>query len=325
VEYVTFGGTGLGVSRIALGTWQLGGDWGPTDEVTAIAAIKRGRELGVNFFDTAQGYGWGASERLLGRALRDDLDHRRNEVVIATKGGLNLSGAELRRDSSPQWLRRGVERSLEALGVDYIDIYQVHWPDSNVRFSDTAEALQDLVDSGLIRHVGVSNFNVREMEDFAKTRPVETLQPPLNLLRREVEDEILPHCQRKNIGVFVYGPLAHGLLSGALAHDTQFTAGDWRAVYPEFQGEVFRRNLGLIERLSSYAREHLDCSLSELAIAWVLSRPGVQAAIVGTRSAEHLAQAVHAAELALTENDLRAIDEILAASVPLRGITPESF
>ncbi len=190
---VRLGASGLEVSPIAFGTWQLSGDWGRFDEEEAIAAIRFAHERGVNFFDTAQAYGFGASEELLGRAVRD---LPRDEVVIATKGGLRMDDERgLLRDSSPEWLRQGVESSLKALGMDYIDLYQVHWPDSYVPFAETAGVLNELVEEGKIRHVGVSNFNPDQMDEFARTRPVETLQPPYSLLNREIEDSILPYCQ----------------------------------------------------------------------------------------------------------------------------------
>ena len=160
MDSVTLGRTDLEVSPIAFGTWQLGGDWGEFDELEAITAIRHARELGVNLFDTAQAYGFGVSERLLGRALRDELDSHREDLVLATKGGLRIDAREgLVRDSSPAWLRSGVEESLKNLGVDYIDIYQVHWPDPSTPFAESARALGALVDEGKIRHVGVSNFS----------------------------------------------------------------------------------------------------------------------------------------------------------------------
>src|ERR1039457_5483441 len=170
---VTLGMTGLKVSPVAFGTWQLGGEWGQFDEDEGIAAIRRARELGINLFDTAQGYGFGASVRLLGRALRDDLDNRCDEVVVATKGGLRMTEEGLVRDASRAWLRSAVEDSLRALDIDHLDIYQVHWPDPKVPFSETATALQELVDEGKIRHVGISNFDAAQMAEFARTRPVE--------------------------------------------------------------------------------------------------------------------------------------------------------
>jgi aryl-alcohol dehydrogenase-like predicted oxidoreductase len=321
-ERTTLGMTGLNVSRICFGTWQLGGDWGRFEERDAIDAIRHARELGIDFFDTAQGYGWGASERLLGRALADELRTSRDEVVIATKGGLRMEGDQLLRDSSPEWLREGVDGSLEALGVDHIDVYQVHWPDPDTPFSETAGALQELVDAGKIRHVGVSNFDAAEMADFNRTRPVETLQPPYHLFRREIEDEILPFCREHDVGVLVYGPLAHGLLTGAIDEDVSFPEDDWRRGSDLFRGENLSRNLEAVRRLDELAREG-GYNVSQLATAWTLANPAVHVAIVGTRDARHIAESVDAASIELGDDDLRRIDEIMAGAVQVGGPNPE--
>jgi aryl-alcohol dehydrogenase-like predicted oxidoreductase len=320
---VKLGATDLVVSPIAFGTWQLGGEWGDFDEEEGIAAIRLARELGVNFFDTAQGYGFGASERLLARALRDDLDSRREEVVIATKGGLRMTGDGLVRDSSPTWLRSGVDDSLSALGVDYIDLYQVHWPDPQTPFAETAGALQELVEAGKIRHVGVSNYDASQIEEFGRTRPVETLQPPFHLFRREAETALLPYARRHDIGVLVYGPLAHGLLTGALTEKTEFGPGDWRRGAPFFQGDAYRRNLEAVSELRRFALEELEVSVSQLAIAWTLANPAVHAAIVGARKPSHIEDSIAAAKLRLSEADLDEIDGILAGSVTVAGPFPE--
>lgn len=317
------GATDLDVFPIAFGAWQLGGEWGEFDEQEGIAAIRHARELGVNLFDTAQGYGFGASERVLGKALRGDLDNRRDEVVIATKGGLRMTEQGLVRDSSPDWLRRGVEESLRALGVDRIDIYQVHWPDPKVPFAETAGALQRLVEEGKIRHVGVSNFDAAQIAEFAETRPVETLQPPYHLFRRDIEAELLPYCLDHDIGVLAYGPLAHGLLTGALSEEAEFAPDDWRGGAPFFKGEDFRRNVRVVRELERFASEQLGASVSRVAIAWTLANPAVQVAIVGARHPSHIADSVAAAELSLSDDDLQQIDRILAAAVPLSGPYPE--
>jgi aryl-alcohol dehydrogenase-like predicted oxidoreductase len=317
------GATDLDVFPIAFGAWQLGGEWGEFDEQEGIAAIRHARELGVNLFDTAQGYGFGASERVLGKALRGDLDNRRDEVVIATKGGLRMTEQGLVRDSSPDWLRRGVDDSLRALGVDRIDIYQVHWPDPKVPFAETAGALQRLVEEGKIRHVGVSNFDATQIAEFAETRPVETLQPPYHLFRRDIEAELLPYCLDHDIGVLVYGPLAHGLLTGALSEEAEFAPDDWRGGAPFFKGEDFRRNVRVVRELERFASEQLGASVSRVAIAWTLANPAVQVAIVGARHPSHIADSVAAAELSLSDDDLQQIDRILAAAVPLSGPYPE--
>jgi aryl-alcohol dehydrogenase-like predicted oxidoreductase len=316
------GMTSLKVSRIAFGTWQLGGDWGAFDTEAAITAVRRARELGVTLFDTAQAYGFGTSERLLGQALRHDLDHRRGEVVIATKGGLRRTDSGVVRDASPDWLRQGVDDSLRALGIDYIDLYQLHWPDPGVPLAESASALQELVDAGKIRHVGVSNFDVAQMEEFARTRPVETVQPPYHLFHRDIEADVLPYAESHDIGVLVYGPLAHGLLSATMTPDIVFPADDWRSKSPEFQGETLRRNLAVVDELARFARDR-GITVSQLAIAWTLADPAAHVAIVGTRNADHVAESLAAADLVLTADDLATIDTIMAPAVRISGPTPE--
>jgi aryl-alcohol dehydrogenase-like predicted oxidoreductase len=315
--------TGLEVYPIAFGAWQLGGEWGEFDEQQAVAAIRQARALGVNLFDTAQGYGFGASEHLLGRALRDDLDKRRDEVVIATKGGLRMTDEGLVRDASPDFLRGGLEDSLRSLGVDYVDIYQVHWPDPNVPFAETAAALEELVQEGKIRHVGVSNYDAAQMAEFTRIRPVETLQPPYHLFRRDVEAEVLPYAREHDIGVLVYGPLAHGLLTGSMDEHTTFAADDWRSQSSVFEGEAFRRNLEIVGELERFAADELGTSVAQLAVAWTLANPAVHVAIVGARSAKHVEEGVAAAQLRLSEVDLEQIDRIIAGSVAIAGPFPE--
>jgi aryl-alcohol dehydrogenase-like predicted oxidoreductase len=314
--------TGLQVSPIAFGTWQLGGEWGDFDESEAIAAIRHARELGINLFDTAQAYGFGASERLLGRALGDELNHHRDDVVIATKGGLRMTQEGVVRDSSAGWLRSGTEQSLRALGLDHIDLYQVHWPDPDVPLAETAGALEQLVEEGKIRHAGVSNYSTSQMAAFARTRPVETLQPAYHLFRREIEDDIAPYVLEHDIGVLVYGPLAHGLLTGTMDEHTTFADDDWRSRSPLFQGETFRRNLDTVRELDRFARER-EHTVSQLAIAWTLAHPAVEVAIVGARRATHIEDSVGAADFELSDEDLAEIDHIMAGAVTVAGPSPE--
>ncbi|MCW2593178.1 MAG: putative oxidoreductase, aryl-alcohol dehydrogenase like protein [Mycobacterium sp.] len=324
MKTTTLGQTGLHVSRIAYGTWQLGGEWGRFDEDAAISAIRRARELGVNFFDTAQAYGFGASEHILGKALRDELTSERDELVIATKGGLRQTDSGLVRDASPEWLRRGVDASLTALGIDHIDLYQVHWPDPTVPAADTAGALGELVADGKVRHVGVSNYDAAQMAEFAATLPVETLQPPYHLFRREIEDEVLPYCRTHDIGVLVYGPLAHGLLTGTLSAHTAFTDDDWRSASGVFSGDTFRRNLATVRALEIFAADR-DVSVSQLAIAWTLANPAVHVAIVGARQSSHVEDSLRAAEVSLTDADLDDIDKIMTSATPVAGPSPEGM
>jgi aryl-alcohol dehydrogenase-like predicted oxidoreductase len=323
VKVTTLGRSELRVSRIAFGTWQLGGDWGQFEEETAIAAIRRARELGVNFFDTAQAYGFGASERLLGKALRDELTRSRDQLVIATKGGLRMTDIGLVRDASPEWLREGVDASLTALGVDHIDLYQVHWPDPKVPVAETAGALRDLVAEGKIGHVGVSNYSAEQMGEFAKTLPVETVQPPYHLFRREIEDDVLPYSQANNVGVLVYGPLAHGLLSGTLNEKTTFASDDWRSKSGVFTGDTYRRNLAVVRALEKLAADR-GMTVSQLAIAWTLANPAVHVAIVGARRANHIEESIASVDISLTSADLAEIDKIMATATQVAGPSPES-
>lgn len=315
------GKTGLEVSRIAFGTWQLSGEWGSFDERQATDAIRHARELGVNFFDTAQAYGFGRSEEVLGNALRDELNRNRDGLVIATKGGIN-PGGERPRDAGRAWLRQGVEESLRALKLDHVDLYQVHWPDEGTPSEETAGALQELVDEGKIRHVGVSNYDAEQMADFDRTRPVETLQPPYHLFRRGIEREVLPYTREHDIGVLVYSPLASGLLTGRLSSETTFESGDWRGQSSAFRGETFRRNLEVVDRLSEFAAAR-GTTVSQLAIAWTLAQPGVHVSIVGARSPRNIESSLAAADVELSEDDLAEIERLTSDGVSVEGAAPE--
>ncbi|HEV7584256.1 MAG TPA: aldo/keto reductase [Solirubrobacteraceae bacterium] len=322
---VTLGMTELQVTPIAFGTWQLGGEWGQFDEDEAIAAIRHARDLGINFFDTAQAYGFGASERLLGTALRSELARHREEVVIATKGGLRIDERRgLVRDSSPAWLRHGVEESLRALEVDYIDLYQVHWPDVQTPFAESAQALDALVGEGKIRHVGVSNFDVSQIAEFARTRPVEALQPPYHLFRRDAEEDVLPYSREHDIGVLVYGTLAHGLLTGVMDESTTFAPDDWRSDSPLFEGQTFECNLRTVGELERFASDR-GHTVSQLAIAWTLANPAVDVAIVGSRHASHIEDSVGALELDLSPEEMSEIDELMSGAVAVAGPSPEAM
>jgi aryl-alcohol dehydrogenase-like predicted oxidoreductase len=323
VQQMTLGRSGMHVSRIAFGTWQLGGDWGATDEQAAVRAIRHAYDRGVNFFDTAQGYGFGASEQLLAKALQGI---PRESVVIATKGGLRpLGGPRVERDASPAWIRKGVEDSLRALATDYVDLLQVHWPDPGTPFAETAGALAELIAAGKVRHVGVSNFSPSQMDEFSRTLPVETLQPPYHLFHRDAEADVLPYARAHYIGVLVYGPLAHGLLSGHLGPSPRFADGDWRAHSADFQGAALASNLRVVAALQQFAEQELGVPVSRLAVAWTLANPAVQVAIIGTRNAEHVDDAVEAASLVLSPDVLRRIEEIASEGVRIAGPRPEAM
>jgi aryl-alcohol dehydrogenase-like predicted oxidoreductase len=319
MEYIGLGKSGLNVSRICFGTWQFGGDWGPVDRNEGIAAVRAALDAGVTFFDTAQAYGFGKSESLLAEALGDDI--HRDDVIVATKGGLRSVDGGVQRDSSPAYLRDGVEQSLRALGVDAIDLYQVHWPDHQTPFDETGAALKELVDAGKIRHVGVSNFSPAEMDQLSRTIEVESDQPPYNLFNRAVEADVLPYCREQDIGTLVYGPLSHGLLSGRFDPST-LDENDWRRGHEPFAGEALERNLEAVERLTGFA-EQRGCTLPQLAVAWVLAQPGVHVAITGARRPAHVEGIAPAAEIHLSDDELAQIEELTSAARAW-GLTPES-
>jgi hypothetical protein len=316
------GKSGLDVSRIAFGTWQLGGEWGPTDTDAATRAIRRAADQGVTFFDTAQAYGFGQSEQLLGHALRQ---LPRERLVIATKGGLRPTDRGLVRDASARWIREGVDASLQALGTEYIDLYQVHWPDPATSFEETADQLAKLIADGKVRHVGVSNFDVEQMDAFSVTLPIETVQPPYHLFRRAIEADVLPYAAANDIGVLVYGPLSHGLLGGHLGPHTKFDPDDWRSKSPVFHGDTYERNLRVVARLQDLATGELGITLAQLATAWTLAHPAVHVAIVGTRNPDHIDEALSAADLDLDAEVLERIDQIMVNATPVSGPSPEAM
>jgi len=322
MRYVRLGKTEMQVSVLALGTWAFGGDWGSFDEGEAKAAIHAALDRGVTLFDTAQGYGFGVSERLLASALWQRV--KREQVIVATKGGLRQDGENLLRDLSAKWLRQGVESSLRNLETDYIDLYQLHWPDPKTPAEETAGVLEKMVGEGKIRHAGVSNFSPQQMDELARYGRVETDQPPYHMFRREIEREVLPYCAKHDIGVLAYGPLAHGLLSGRMTTKTTFARDDWRSKSSDFTGERFRRNLAVVTRLQQYA-DRRGITLPQLAVAWVISHPAVHVAIVGARRASQLDTTLPAAEVSLTGEDRKVIDTILAEAVPVVGPSPEGM
>ena len=324
MQYTKLGERGPRVSRIAFGNWSAGGDWGSVDRDASIAATREALTLGVTLFDTAHAYGFGAAEQVLGEALAPEINAARESIVIATKGGLREQDGGPVRDSSPEALRRGLETSLRALGTDYVDLYQIHWPDPATPIATTAETLDGFVREGLVRYVGVSNFDAKQMTEFQQVRPIDTLQPPYHVFRREIEESILPFAHEQGIGVLVYGPMAHGLLTGRMTESTVFAADDWRSKSDLFTGETYRRNLAVVRDLARFAANR-DATVAQLAIAWTLANPAVDVAIVGARSADQIRQTLPAVELRLSAGDMAQIESILRAEVAVGGPAPEAM
>jgi aryl-alcohol dehydrogenase-like predicted oxidoreductase len=323
MEYTSFGVTGVRASRICFGTFPLGGAWGGYDERLALDTIRHAYHLGINFFDTAQAYGFGRAEELLARALAEPLRRHRDELIVATKGGLRVDAGRRLRDASPSWLRRGLEESLRHLHVDYVDLYQLHWPDATTPIEETAAAMDKFVKEGKVRYVGVSNFDVAQMRAFEKTRKLDSLQPPYSMLVRTIEPEILPYCKAHGIGVMIYGPLAHGLLAGGFTPAQTFPPDDWRSKNPGFRAEGLRRNLEVVEKVKQFAVAR-GYSVAQLAVAWTLANPAVDVAIVGARRPDQLAETARAVRIRLEPGELEEIDQILWGAEAFAEPTPET-
>lgn len=322
MEYVEFGNTGMRVSRICFGTWAFGGEWGEQDLAANTAAIRQALDLGINFFDTAQAYGFGASERFLAQALQPELRTKRGELVLATKGGLRQSDDKLIRDSSKAALRAGLESSLRALGTDYVDLYLIHWPDPVIPMAEVVATLNQFVTEGKVRFIGGSNFSDHQIHSFEEIRHLDGIQPPYHLFRRDVEATILPYCEEHHIGVQAYGPLAHGLLTGRYSPTTTFPADDWRSKSDIYKGDTLVRNLAVVDQLKRLA-EQRHCSLPQFAIAWVLSHPAVDSAIVGAMNPAEIVDSSGGADIHLTSTELKTIDSLMRAAVSVGGPSPE--
>src|ERR1700675_1876688 len=254
MERSAIAGTPLTVSRVAIGTWAIGGwMWGGTDEAESISTIRAALDHGINVIDTAPVYGFGRSEEIVGRAIAEG--RLRDRVVIATKVGLEWKDGSVYRNASRSRIIREVEDSLRRLRTDYIDIYQVHWPDPLVPIEETASAMQMLFKQGKIRAIGVSNFSVEQLERFRSVAPVHVLQSPYNLFERGIETDLLPYCRRNKIATFGYGALCRGLLSGRMRPHTAFEGDDLRRTDPKFLQPRFGQYLAAVQTLDQLAQE----------------------------------------------------------------------
>jgi len=286
MEQIAIGASGLNTSRIGLGTWAIGGwMWGGTDEAQSIATIRSAVERGVTLIDTAPAYGFGRSEEIVGKALAEG--GLRDKVQIATKVGLAWKDGAVFRDSRPARIRREIEDSLRRLRTDVIDLYQVHWPDLETPFAQTARTLEDLRREGKLRAIGVSNYAPAQMEAFRAVARLDAVQPPYNLFEREIEADVLPYAKRTGLTVVSYGALCRGLLSGRMTTETRFEGDDLRKVDPKFQGERFHQYLTAIDELKTLARDRFGKSVLALAVRWVLDQ-GPTVALWGARHPDQL-------------------------------------
>jgi aryl-alcohol dehydrogenase-like predicted oxidoreductase len=315
LEYINIRGTKLVASRIALGTWAIGGwMWGGSDEKESIRTIHAALDQGINVLDTAPIYGQGRSEEIVGEALRQY--GRRESVVLATKVGIDWTKGRIERNSTRQRILQEFEDSLRRLQTDYIDIYQVHWPDPLVPIEETAATLRGLYEQGKIRAIGVSNYSPEQMARFESAAPLHTIQPPYNLFEREIEGDVLPYALGHDITTLTYGALCRGLLSGSMRADREFSKEDMRKTSdPKFQQPHFAEYLDASSKLDAYAREHFGKRVIHLAVRWLLDQPGVGVALWGARRPEQLAPIKEVNGWTLTKSDFAAVDAILRGSI----------
>jgi aryl-alcohol dehydrogenase-like predicted oxidoreductase len=316
METTEIADTGIEATRIGLGTWAIGGwMWGGTERERAIETVHSALDRGVNLIDTAPVYGFGASEDIVGEAV-DTWEGDRDEVVIATKVALDWNDdEEVFRNSTPERLRAEIEDSLERLRTDYIDIYQIHWPDPLVPFEETAAVMNNFLESGRIRAIGVSNYSPDQMAPFREAAPLHVCQPPYNLFERGIEDDVLPYCRDHDISTLTYGALCRGMLSGKMHRDRDFEGDDLRNTDPKFQGERFDQYLEAVDKLDEYARENFDRRVIHLAIRWLLDRPATSVALWGARRPDQLDPVDEVFGWQLDDQDYEAIDDILDETI----------
>jgi aryl-alcohol dehydrogenase-like predicted oxidoreductase len=306
LQTTQLGDTGLEITRVGFGAWAIGGGgwefgWGPQEDEESIATIHHALERGVNWIDTAAAYGFGRSERVVGRALAGLAER----PYVFTKASL-IEGPgrrvvhSLRRDS----ILREAEASLDRLGIDAIDLYQLHWPIPEADIEEGWSALAELKEQGVVRHIGVSNFDVEQLRRIRSIAPVETLQPQYSLVEREAEDELLPFAEREGTGVIVYSPMGSGLLTGGMTRERieGLPDDDWRKRDPRFREPQLTRHLALVDRLRAVADRH-GTTPGAVAVAWTLRNPAVDGAIVGFRRPDQVDPILAAAGLELGDDE----------------------
>ena len=313
MEFRTLGKSDLNISTIGLGSWAIGGSgwlngWGSQEDSDSITTIQRAVERGINWVDTAAVYGLGHSEEVVGRAVKG----MRERPYIFTKCSRvwetpqKINGI-LKADS----IRQECENSLRRLGVDVIDLYQIHWPNPDEDIEEGWSTLAALQREGKVRYIGVSNFNVSQLKRIQNIAQVTSLQPPYSLIRRDIEQDILPYCQEHNIGVIVYSPMASGMLSGRMSRERALSlpADDWRSRNDEFKEPRLTRNLEVTQRLAEIAAtQHANAGAA--AIAWALRHPAVTGAIVGARHPEQIDEIVAAASVKLSDTQAAELEAL---------------
>lgn len=313
MEYTEITGTGLKVSRIALGTWAIGGwMWGGTDEAEAIRTIHAALEKGVNLIDTAPVYGFGRSEEIVGRAIAQK--KCRDRVFISTKTGLDWKDGKVFRNCSPDYLRRNLADSLKNLQTDYIDIFYIHWPDPLEPFEETARVMRQFLEEGKIKAVGLSNYSAEQIQAFQQGGPVHIVQPPYNLFERDIETDLMPFCSQHNLHLMTYGALCRGLLSGKVTAARTFEGDDLRNYDPKYKQPRLDHYLAAVEQLDALARKRFDRQVLHLAVRWVLDH-GAHIALWGGRRPDQMDPLPEIMGWHLDADTMKAIEVILQESI----------
>jgi aryl-alcohol dehydrogenase-like predicted oxidoreductase len=324
MELRQLGRSSLHVSPIILGTWAIGGwMWGGSDEKQAIEAIQASIEQGINTLDTAPIYGMGHSEEIVGKAIKG----KRQHVIIATKCGMRWDSPEgsdpwpnqnnrgepvvIRKNLKPASIIYECEQSLKRLKTDVIDLYQIHWPDASTPIEESWNAMVELKKQGKVRAIGVSNYNLDQLKQAHALHPVDSIQPPYSLIRREIEKDLIPFCQKEHIGVIVYSPLERGLLTGKYTSHSTFPEGDHRARKPIFSPSFLSAIQQALAKIQPIAQRH-HATLSQIIIHSTNHQPGITAALVGARNAVQAMENARAADLKLSTQELQSVVHALA-------------
>ncbi|MGM0949192.1 MAG: aldo/keto reductase [Bacillota bacterium] len=314
MEYTSIADTDIKASRIGLGTWAIGGTmWGGTDEKQSIKTICAALDQGITLIDTAPAYGFGQSEETVGKAIKEH--GKRDQVILATKTAVDWKNNQLFRHANRARIIEEVEASLKRLQTDYIDLYQVHWPDPLVPIEETAEVMKELCDAGKIRAIGVSNFSVEQLDTFRAIAPLQTIQPPYNLFEREIEENVLPYAKDKQITTILYGSLCRGLLTGKMTEEYTFEGDDLRNHDPKFQQPRFKEYLSAVHQLDELAQTRYGKSVIYLAVRWILDQPGADIALWGARKPEQVDAVSKITDWTLSSEDHKDINTILKNTI----------
>jgi aryl-alcohol dehydrogenase-like predicted oxidoreductase len=314
MEFVKIKGTDIESSQIGLGAWAIGGWlWGGSEERESIDTIHAALDSGITLIDTAAIYGFGRSEEIVGKAVSEY--GGRDNIILATKAGLDWTSGKVYRNSTKSRIYKEVEDSLKRLQMDYIDIYQIHWPDFETPFEEAADAMKELHESGKIRAIGVSNYTTGHMDTFRDIAKLHTSQPPYNLFERGAEDNIIPYCKEHGITMLLYGAICRGLLSGKMTSQTTFEGDDIRKVDPKFKQPRFEQYLSAVQKLDEFAQENYNKRVIHLALRWVLDKADSHIALWGARRPSQLEPLDSIFGWSLDDGAFEEIDNILSETI----------